>query len=112
MVKHTIEIDWKEHKIDLQALDEWMRENAGEHYCGNSADSKLRLHFLEEPSEEVKLLVQMMMEELDDPEHEMCKSYVSQAERVEAKKAAKQAAIVALAEASGLTEEQIRALLG
>jgi hypothetical protein len=111
MVKHTMELEWKAHPIDLEALEEWLKETAGEHYCGNSADSKLKLHFLEEPSEEVKAAIEAKMEELDDEEHEMCKSYQSQKDRAEAKAKAKESAIKALAKASGLTKAQIDALL-
>jgi len=112
MVKYTIEIKWKDHSINLESLEKWLRENAGEHYCGNSADINLRLHFLEEPSEDVKDAIMAKMEELDDPEHEMCKSYMSHAEKTEAKKKAKESAIRALADVSGLSKEQVEALLG
>jgi hypothetical protein len=111
MVKFNMEFDWKEHSVDLEALEVWLKENAGEHYCGNSADVKLKLHFLEEPSEEVKAEIEAKMAELDDPEHEMCKSYKPQEQRKQEKAQAKQAAIAALASVSGLSAEQIKALL-
>lgn len=111
MVKHTMELSWKDHSVDLEAFEEWARENCGDQYCGNSADSSLKLHFLEEPSQEMKDAINAKWAELDDKEHEMCKSYMSQAERLEEKAAAKQSAIKALAKASGLTQAQIKALL-
>ena len=111
MVKFNMEFDWKDHSIDLEALEAWLKANAGEHYCGNSADSKLKLHFLEEPSDEIKLDIEAKMEELDNPKHNMCKSYQSQKDRAEAKAKAKEDAIAALAKSSGLSAEQIKALL-
>lgn len=92
MVKHTMELSWKEHSIDLVALESWLKEHAGEHYCGNSADSKLKLHFLEEPSEEIKEAILDKYAELDDEDHEMVKSYKS-AEQLKALAASRAEAI-------------------
>jgi hypothetical protein len=68
MIKHTIQIEWKAHPIDLNALEEWLKGNAGEHYCGNSADSKLKLHFSEEPSQETIDLIKEKWDSLTEEE--------------------------------------------
>lgn len=112
MIKFSKELEWKDHTIDLEAFEAWAKANCGEEYCGNSADSKLRLHFSEEPSQEIKDAIDDKWEELDDEEHEMCASYKSRAERAAERAAAKAAAIAALATASGLSQDQINALLG
>lgn len=111
MVKYTKELEWKEHNVDLEALEVWAKVNCGEHYCGNSADSLLKLHFLEEPNQDVLDAINAIWEELDDPEHEMCAKYKSNEQRMNEKAAAKQSAIAALAQVSGLSAEQIKALL-
>lgn len=110
MVKHNIELQWKEHSVDLEAFNAWTKEQ-DENCVGSSADSKLTLHFLEEPSQEVKDAIAQKWADMDDEEHEMCASYASLEDRLAAKAAAKQSAIQALAVASGLSEAQIKALL-
>lgn len=111
MVKHTKELSWKEHSVDLVALEAWMKANAGEHYCGNSADVSLKLHFLEEPSQETLDAIEAKWAELDDAEHEMCASYKSNAERL-AEQAAKRESAKAKLAALGLSAEELKALLG
>lgn len=111
MVKYTKELEWKSHKIDLEALEAWAKANCGEHYCGNSADASLKLHFLEEPSNEVIEVIDAKWAELDDEKHDMCTSYRSLADCIAEKEAKRQSAKAKLA-TLGLDAEEIAALLG
>jgi hypothetical protein len=45
-----------------------MKANAGESYCGMSANSKVELHFTDEPSEEIKASVLAKWESLTEIE--------------------------------------------
>jgi hypothetical protein len=108
--KHTIELEWKAFNICLETLETWLKANAGEHYCGNSADSKLSLHFMEEPSQEIKDAIQAKWDEIDESAAEAT-AYKSLEDRIaerEAKKASGIAKLVAL----GLTEAEAQALVG
>jgi len=110
VAKYSIELEWKEFNVCLETVHAWMQANAGEHYRGSSADSKLRLHFVEEPSQEVKDDVAAYWEALDEESDEAA-NYMSAADRaaeVEAKKASGKAKLAAL----GLTAEEIAALVG
>ncbi len=111
MIKYTMELAWKEHSVDLEAFEEWAKANCGEHYCGNSADQSLRLHFVEEPDQAVKDAIETLWEELDDEEHEMCESYVSSADR-EVDRQEKRDSARAKLEALGLTADELKAILG
>ncbi len=111
MVKHTTELAWKTHSVDLEAFAAWVKVTAGEHYCGSSADSSLKLHFLEKPSQEILEAIEAEWAAMDDQAHAMCASYKPHEQRLAEKAAAKTAAIQALAAASGLTQEQVQALL-
>jgi hypothetical protein len=84
MAKYMIELQWKEHSVDLEALEIWMKANAGASYDGNSADSKLTLYFLEEPSQDIKDAIIAEWEAMDDAGHEKCVSHRSLAQRSEA----------------------------
>lgn len=110
MVKYTKELQWKDHLVNLAALEIWLRTNL-ENYCGNSADVCLKLHFLEQPSDEALALIDVKWAELDNPQHEMCVSYKSQADLLAEKEAKKQSAKAKLA-ALGLDAEEVSALLG
>ena len=111
MVKYNMELSWKEHSVDMEAFEAWAKANCGADYCGNSADSSLKMHFLEAPSQEIQDAIDAQWEAMDDEEHAMCASYTPQADRQAAKAAAKAAAIAALATASGLSQDQINAIL-
>ena len=109
--KYSMELSWKDHSVNLEGVEAWLRANAGEHYCGNSADAKLTLWFLEEPSQEVKDAIEMKWLELDDSEHELCVSYKSSEQKATDVVAAKASAKAKLA-ALGLSEAEVAALLG
>lgn len=113
---YNIEFNWKEHNVNSEAFRVWVAANHGDNLVGHSANSKMQLHFSEEPSDEAKLAIQDKWKELDDNTNEMCESYKHRNERIAeentAKLAAKKAAIDALVAVSGLTQEQVKALLG
>lgn len=111
MVKHTKELQWKKHPVNLAAVDDWARKTLGESYCGNSADSSLKLHFTEVPSEDMIAEIDLKWEELDDEEHEMCASYKSREDK-EADVAAKKESAKAKLAKLGLDADEIAALLG
>jgi hypothetical protein len=129
MVKYTMDLEWKkeilsgegteespyvygdEFSVCMETMEAWFKANAGADYCGNSADSKLHLHFLEEPSQAIKDAIQAKWDSLTPASPEAA-SYKPQAQRQAEKAAAKAAAIQALATASGLSQQQIQALLG
>jgi len=77
VAKYNIEVNWKEFNVSLSMVEEWMKENAGEQYCGNSAGQTLQLWFLEEPSEEIKSAVLAYWDGLDE-ESDEATTYVSQ----------------------------------
>jgi hypothetical protein len=94
--------------VCLESMEVWLKANAGEHYCGNSADSQLTLWFMEEPSQEVKDAIQAKWDALDEESSE-CQAYMSAEERLadaEVKKASARAKLEAL----GLTEAEFKAL--
>ena len=71
----TLSFDWKKEVISgdgteespyvygdsynvcLDTIAAYMRENAGEHFCGISANAKIEFHFSQEPSQSIKDLV-------------------------------------------------------
>lgn len=110
----NIELQWKEFNLDANSIESWMRANAGEHYTGCSCNSKLELHFQEEPSDEIKEAIAAHWDSLDENSDE-AKAYKSDEER-ESEAAAAKAALVASAsaklEALGLSVQEIAALKG
>lgn len=83
--KSSLELKWKEHNVDLAAFDSWVK-SAVPSCCGSSADYRLTLWFLEDLPEETKAAVEAKWAELDDPEHEMVKSYCSALQRQQEQK--------------------------
>ena len=49
----SIQLAWKEYNVSLEAIETWMKSNAGELYTGNSADAALTLWFTEDPGETI-----------------------------------------------------------
>jgi hypothetical protein len=60
----SIDKSWKEYRVNLKDLHAWMKANAGELYCGMSANTSLQIHFTEEPIEEVKSNIDIRWEAL------------------------------------------------
>ena len=110
VAKYMIPLQWKEFKVSLPKVHEWLLANAGEQYCGTQAHSILEVWFKEEPSEEVKELIPMYWEDLQ-PESEEASAYKSQEDLIQERASKKDSAKAKLA-ALGLTTEEIEALLG
>ena len=86
---YDIKVEWKEFKIHLPDLESWMRANAGSDYVGNSADINLRLHFLNEPSQEIKDAIQNHIDSLTvEEESEKIMQYIQREAAVHAAEAA------------------------
>lgn len=92
VAKYSIELEWKEHNVNLDAVHSWMQENAGEQYCGMSSHSKLVVHFKEKPSSEEEQACRDYWEGLDE-ESEEAGSYAS-AEDIKAASDAMRAGLV------------------
>lgn len=110
MVKHEIKLAWKEFSVSLEAMETWLKANAGEHYCGNSAGNELTLHFTEVPSTEIIFAIQDKWDSLEESSAEALayKTVSEIADAREAKKASGIAKLIAL----GLTEDEAKALVG
>lgn len=104
-----IELQWKEFNIDLRALDAKMRLDYAS-YTGNQAYSILELWFSEELSQEDKDAIVAYWDGLTE-ESDEASSYESAAD-LEADRIAKKASAKAKLEALGLTEDELKAILG
>lgn len=107
-VKCNIEKAWKNHNVNLPGLVAWVKTQDA-NCCGASAEAKLVLHFLEEPSQEVKDAIDQKWEDMDDAEHELCADYKSAADLAADKAVLKQSAKNKL-KALGLTDDEIAAM--
>lgn len=110
VAKYMISLEWKEFNVDLEAVEAWMRANAGSSYCGNQAGTKLELWFYEEPEQDNKDLIALYWEDLNEESDEVAsyKSALEVASDKVAKKASGKAKLLAL----GLSEDEVAALLG
>lgn len=107
-VKHNIELEWKAHNVNVAGMVAFVKgEDAN--CCGASAGDKLQLHFLEEPSQEVKDAIAQKWEDMDDEEHELCADYKS-AEDLAAEKAVLKQSAKNKLKALGLTDDEIAAM--
>lgn len=111
VAKYSMRLDWKEFNLDLNAVEAWMRANAGEQYCGNQAHSCLELWFLEEPSQESKDAIEAYWDALTE-ESEEATAYESNEERQEAIAALKASAKAKLIAGTPLSEAEATAILG
>jgi hypothetical protein len=85
MIKQSIEMKWKEHSLDLDSIEAWMRSNVPS-YVGNAANAaKLDLFFSEKLSEADLALVESKLAELESPEHEWALAYRSREQRAQDK---------------------------
>lgn len=105
----SINLQWKEFNVNLQKLDQDLRDLYA-HYVGNQAHKVLELWFKEEISEETKVEIEKMWEDLTE-ESVQASSYKTQAEIQEEQNLKKQSAKSKL-KALGLTDEEILALMG
>lgn len=110
--KFSMKLDWKDGiSVSLDAMETWFKANAGAEYRGNSADDKgLTLWFAEVPSEEEQEAVQAKWDAIDEDSAEV-EAYVPM-EDIQAAKAAKKASAIAKLADLGLTQDELKALLG
>lgn len=107
---YKIELQWKNFNIDLPALDAQLKLDYPS-YVGNQAHSVLELWFSEEPSQEAKDAIDALWAAIDTDQHAMALSYQSMAQvqaAVDAQKVSAKAKLAAL----GLTEAEIKSLVG
>lgn len=107
---YMMKLEWKaDFKVDLAALDQQLR-SMHEQYVGNQAHNHLELWFSEEPTEADKEAIQAMWEGLDE-QSPWALSYKS-AEAMKAEQDAQKESAKAKLAALGLTEAELKALLG
>jgi len=106
---YQVNLQWKEFNVDLKALDESLRASYP-NYKGNQAHSVLELWFDEEPSQEDKDAIEALWAALD-PDDAMVESYKSAAQLKAASDAKRESGRAKLA-ALGLSEDELKALLG
>lgn len=104
---YSMKLEWKEFNVSLASIDAFCKAQS-EDYTGNSADSALTLWFENEPSEEIKEVIQAKWDsiESDDVEATAYKNAEEIQAEVEIKKTSAKSKLLAL----GLTEEEIAAL--
>lgn len=109
VAKFKIDLSWKDFSVDLNAVGDWLKANAGESYCGTQAYSILEVWFTEEPDQNVKDAVALYWDELS-PDSPEASSYKSQSDRnaeIEAKRDSAKAKLKAL----GLSDDELAALM-
>jgi hypothetical protein len=103
-------LQWKEFNINCGDIEAWLRSNIATPFYGMSANSKLEIHFESEPSEQEKADIQAYWDGLTDQSAE-AQSYESR-EDIEAATLAKKVSAKAKLAALGLTEDELKAILG
>ena len=68
---YNVSMPWKEFKVELSALHDWLKANAGEKYCGMSAHAALDIHFTEEPNDDIKLEIEVLWEGLTEADEKV-----------------------------------------
>lgn len=109
-MRHDLELNWKAFNVNMNKVDEWCRENAGELYAGVSGGAKITVHFHSKPADVVLNDVRAYWEALEDSDTEAT-SYKSKDE-LQDEKDAKKASAIAKLEALGLDADEIAAILG
>ena len=102
----TLDLNWKTFNVSLPKIRAWVDANLEASCLGISANSKLQIHFEQEPTELDKNALQSYWNSLDE-ESEEATSYMSLEEQTQAKKDSAKAKLLAL----GLTEVEIEAIL-
>lgn len=108
--KSSLKLKWKSHNINIVKFTNLINLIEPS-CCGISAGDELTILFDKEISEEIISIINSKWLELDDPEHEICKSYKSR-EQLEAELLAKKQSAKAKLAALGLDAEEVAALLG
>lgn len=104
---YTMQLNWKEFNLNLGQINSKIKELAGDIYCGSSANSKLELHFLEEPSQSIKDSINAYWDGISSSSDEAI-SYKSKAVVIIENKQSGRTKLKAL----GLSDDEIDALLG
>lgn len=104
-----LKLEWKDCKIDLQALDQQLRASYPA-YVGNQAHAHLELWFSEEPAQADKDAIKALWDSID-ANHALSKSYKSMDE-IKAMQQAKKDSAKAKLSALGLDADELKALLG
>lgn len=63
---YSLLLNWKSFKVDLPSMESWLRNSAVGSFLGGSADMAYHLWFSEEPSENVKAMVQQHWDSLSE----------------------------------------------
>jgi hypothetical protein len=106
---YKIELQWKEFNVNLQKVNEAIPSICNS-YAGNQANSVLELWFSEEPSDQEKADIQAYWDALTDQSAE-AQSYKSAAD-IETERLAKKASAEAKLIALGLSQDEVKAILG
>lgn len=112
MFNHKLK--WKEFNINMNMVQNWIKENLATEIHGISANSACEIHFKEEPSEAELVLLGEYWDIINE-ESEEATSYKSgeqvAAEEQEAQLELKESAKTKLA-ALGLSDAEIKAIIG
>jgi hypothetical protein len=109
----TLDLNWKTFNISLPKLREWIDANIATPCVGISANSKLQIHFEQEPEELDKNALLSYYEALDEESIEAT-SYLTKEQELAAQQAelqAKKDSAKAKLLTLGLTEDEIAAIL-
>lgn len=106
----TLNLQWKEFNVNVDAVKSWISENLSAEISGVSANNTLQVHFIETPNEEDQTALNAYWDGLTEESSEAT-SYQSMAD-LEADRMAKKASAKAKLEALGLTEDELKAILG
>lgn len=111
--QYTMNLDWKEFSVSLDAIEAWMKANAGSDYCGSSASIQLSLHFNAQPSDDAVAAIEAYWSGLNEESSEAT-SYQSAAQikaSADAAKATALASALSKLEVLGLTQDELNAML-
>jgi hypothetical protein len=109
----TLDLNWKQFNVSLSKIREWVDANITTPCVGISANSKLQIHFEQEPEELDKNALLSYYEAIDEESIEAT-SYQTREQEEAARQAdlqAKQNSARAKLLALGLTEDEIAAIL-
>jgi hypothetical protein len=104
------QLEWKEFSVDLKAIDAKFKADYPNNYAGNQAHSIMELYFTEELTEQMNTDIDAYWDDLTAESAEAT-SYQSAAQLAQVTATQKTSAKAKLA-ALGLTEDEIKALVG
>lgn len=109
-----IDLQWLAFPVNLQAVETWMRANAGSDYSGNSADKDLTLWFANEPSDEIKSAIEAYWSGLtsESPEATSYQTFAQIESAAASAKAANVASATTKLKALGLSDAEVAAIVG